>query len=256
MSVFLDKLLTAFALPPGSVLLVLILGFVARARGLRGFGNSLLALAMLGGWFCSTPLGAWALMRPLEAPFPPRPVEEVPAADVIVVLGGGVAPLPTDGSAPDLWSSADRYWLGARLHRSGRAPLVLASGGNVWSGHGTEALAMQVLLTEFGVPEDAVELEERSRNTRENARFSASHPALAGGRRIILVTSAFHMQRAMLAFRRVGVAEVIPAATDHTQLALAPLSINLLPDADALEASADAIHEYLGLLVYRLRGWI
>lgn len=256
MSIFLDKLLTAFALPPGSLLLAAILGLAARGAGLRRLGNALLLLSLLAGWFCSTPFGAWALMYPLEARYPPTPVDEVPLGDVIVVLGGGVAPLPADGSAPDLWSGADRYWLGARLYRAGRAPVVLVSGGNAWSGRGTEARAMRALLTDLGVPGDAVELEERSRNTHENALLSARHPALAGDPEVLLVTSAFHMQRALLAFRREGVAAVTPVATDHTHLGAEPLVIDLLPDADALATSARALHEYLGLLVYRFRGWI
>ena len=256
MSIFLDKFLTALALPPGNLLVASLLGLALRRLGRPRTGGALIGIALLGGWLLATPVGAGWLMRPLEADFPAVPVAALPDADVIVVLGGGLAPLPDDGRLPDVRTAADRYWLGAALFHAGRAPVVVASGGNVWSGAGTEARAIRRLMSDLGVPEEAIVLEERSRTTYEHARYSALHPVVAEAERIILVTSASHMRRALGAFRRTTAASLIAASTDHTAPGTEPLSIRLLPDADALATSARALHEYLGLVVYRVRGWI
>ncbi len=75
---------------------------------------------------------------------------------------------------PDMGSAADRVWLAARLYKAGKAPLVLVSGGGDRAVYATsEAQAMRELLLDMGVPDAALVLEEDSRNTRENAVFSA-----------------------------------------------------------------------------------
>lgn len=124
---------------------------------------------------------------------------------------------------------------------------------------------MHQLLEIMGVPAGAITLERRSRNTYENAIETKKLLDAQGIERIILVTSAMHMPRAQAIFARQGF-DVIPAATDFnvTQAEWdyyftpdpAIQVFNLFPSADALDWTMRAMKEYLGIIVYRLRGWL
>ena len=173
-----------------------------------------------------------------------------------MVLGGGIRPVSGNSVYPDLGPAADRVLHAARLYHAGKAPVIIVSAGNVWGdpNNQTEADASRTILRAFGVPEDVVVIEGSSRNTRQNAVLTAELAASRGIRRILLVTSAWHMPRAAAAFRRTEL-DVVPAATDHPHPSEMPWILAILPHADALALSTSALKEYLGLLVYRLRGW-
>ena len=120
---------------------------------------------------------------------------------------------------------------------------------------GPEADAMLQFLVDLGVPADRVLLEGRSRTTYENARETEQLLAAKGIERVLLVTSALHMRRAEATFRAAGV-DVVPAPTDFEVVTeRSSTMLDYLPDASALEGSSRAFKEYLGLLVYRWRGW-
>ncbi len=263
MGLLFAKVLTYLALPLGSAMLLGLLGLTSLLLK-RLLAASLLMLAGLG-WvgLWSTPLFSDWVRLSLEARYPPVALDAVPTADIIVVLGGGVdAPFPPR-LQPDLGAAADRVWHGARLYHAGKAPTVLVSGGMVpWKAAGglSEATSMQQFLRALGVPADAIQSEPGSATTRENALETAR--LLADGAAdgappasVILVTSALHMRRAMESFRAVGI-DAVPVATDHEVVDDGPLTpLDLLPSAHALEASSRALKEYLGLWVYRRRGW-
>ena len=256
MSLLLDKLLSVFAFPLGASLAGLCIAALSVAFGWRRLGTTLGSLAVLWLWVWSTPLCAGALVASLEDPWPPIPVRALPEADLVVVLGGGLAPPPPGWPDPDLGAAADRYWHAARIYHARRAPRILVSGGNVWeSDRPSEAEAVRGFLEALGVPPDAIVEERASRNTRENAERTAALLAENGWSRVLLVTSASHMGRAEATFARAGV-EVVAAATDHGFPSDAPSALGLLPQAAALEDATRAHKEYLGRLVYRLRGWI
>lgn len=257
MPILLDKLLSVFAFPLGTSLLAVVLGLLAWAAGWRRLGGLVGGLATLWLWACSTPLVAGALLASLEDPWPPVPVAALPEADVVVVLGGGMAPPPAGWPHADLGPAADRYWHAARIYHAGRAPRILISGGNVWEherARPSEAAVVRGFLEDLGVPPDAIVEEGGSRNTHENAEHTAALLAQRGWRRVLLVTSASHMGRARATFARAGV-ETVAAATDHSLPSGAPDVLAVLPQAAALEGTTKALKEYLGRVVYRLRGW-
>ena len=196
-----------------------------------------------------------ALLWSLEKQYPDHTTDDVSPAEAIVVLGGAVHPPSRQHPGSGLVDSSDRVLHAFRLYRGGRAPLILCSGGGE---QGAEAPVMSRLLEEWGVPEGSILMEDRSLNTRENALFSYSVLHARGVRRILLVTSAIHMPRAAGAFRKAGF-EVVPAAADyHTGWGgEAPFwSPSVwLPSPGGLGWSERALQEWLGLLVYRMRGW-
>src|SRR5207248_5271561 len=119
-----------------------------------------------------------------------------------------------------------------------------------------EAHYMRAFLAELGVPADAIVLEDRSRTTWENAVETRRVLEHHGLKRVLLVTSAAHMPRALGAFRAAGV-DATPAPTDYRIAKYnGPILITLMPSAGALHRTTAALNEYLGQGVYMLRGWM
>jgi uncharacterized SAM-binding protein YcdF (DUF218 family) len=190
--------------------------------------------------------------------------------DAIVVLGGG---LDTAYSGvrdlPDLKDSADRVWVGARLYKEGAAPLVVVSGGSFSrdSKVEVEAIGMARFLMDLGVPSDAILKEMKSRTTLENAwqtleildtrapegsgLGAASKKTSNRPFRIALVTSAFHMRRALTLFEGAGF-KVYPVRADVRVTPQVKPFWQWLPDGEALDNSTTAVKEYLGRLQYGL----
>lgn len=246
----ISKLAIALISPLGSALfgglLALILGFAARRRLALGLG--VLSLAWLWGW--SLPVTSNAIRGYLENQHPAVNASAMPEAGAIVVLGGGTSPLSYGEPYPNLNAASDREWHGARLYQAGKAPLLILTGGHDPKYRATSsAEAMRRFMSALGVPDSAMLLEERSRNTTQNADFTADILEERGISRILLVTSALHMPRSVALFEAQGL-EVILAATDHEVRPL-PTWRNWLPGTDALDGSSRAIKEIVGRLVGR-----
>jgi uncharacterized SAM-binding protein YcdF (DUF218 family) len=261
---YLSKLLPLFIYPLSLAcgLLLAVLLLRRRPRWVLGLGLAALLVIWLGG----NRLVAMTLVRSLEWRYLP-PVE-TPGAEVIVLLGGGERHAAAPQALGGVNDAGDRLIYTAWLYQQGAAPHVLASGGIV--GVDGPALAsgaetMQQLLGIMGVPPEAIWLEPRSRNTFENAVESKKLLDAQGITRIILVTSAIHMPRAQAIFARQGF-DVIPAPTDYIVTeaaweyyftpALDIQIFNLFPSAEALDDTVQAMKEYIGMAVYRLRGWL
>ncbi len=168
--------------------------------------------------------------------------EPLERADVIVVLSGGRY---LDGSLNE--ASLRRTVTGVRLYRQGLAPALLFSGGPC-CGQSASAL-MARLAMELGVPSSAILLEERSWRTYESAAYTAALLRNHGLGSAILVTSPLHLPRARLAFEAVGVPVCGVRASEKNLLLVSGAG-------ERISILQDAIHEYAGLVFYRLRGWI
>lgn len=209
-------------------------------------------LSIAWSWVWSTGAMAKAVGYPLEAEFPPQPAEDAPQADAIVILGGGMTSNASTSPYAEMFGAADRVWHAARLYHAGKAPVVVPTG----SGEDRSSLP---LLLDLGVPREAIAVEAASRNTEENARFVRELlvPRQDGEKpRILLVTSAWHMRRAMLMFRRYAPDfEIIPAATDHETMVLLgrPLVFrDFMPSFDAAARNGYLFKEFIGYWGYRL----
>lgn len=228
-------------------------------RGRARAARVLLALGLVAIWVPSTPVVSMHLTRWIESRYAPVAPEALPSADAIVLLGDALAPPHPPLFWMDLHDSADRVLHAARIHRAGKAPIVVSSGGGgpQLGGPQKPAEAMADLLVEWGVPPEAVLVEPRSRNTYENALFTRELLDARGVHRVLLVTSAAHMLRSMAIFRSLGF-DVIPAPTDFTggvDVAYAS-PLTWVPDAGALRRTSAALKEIAGIGVYALRGWI
>lgn len=217
---------------------------------LRRHYRPALALLVLGTcwlWLCATPAMAMHLRNTLERRYPQRDASSYGKADAIVILGGGaLPPSGADGDADDAYSLATRIGFGLQLFRDARADMVLLSGSD-------QALRMAQRLLRQGVPADALQTEDTSRNTHENAEFSAIMLKRMQRLRILLVTSGFHMPRAAAAFAHQGL-DVIPAPA-HDPAYPSWQAHPWWPRRSALHLSGHCLREFAGLWWYRLRGW-
>jgi uncharacterized SAM-binding protein YcdF (DUF218 family) len=162
----------------------------------------------------------------------------------------------------DLSASADRILYAARLYRAAKAPMIIVAGGNVFPQPGVkpESFYVAQLLQEWGVPKRAIITEGNSRNTYQNALESKRILEKRDIGKILLVTSALHMPRALAVFQSLGI-DAIPAVTDIriAQYDLPdthPVVLDWLPNVQSLLLTTLAIKEHLGMWVYRWLGWI
>jgi len=243
----ISKLVTFLISPFGSALLVALLALICAVRGRRKLAFGLGTAAVAWVWLWATPVVGKSLRLYLESGFPPLLVEALPAAPAAVVLGGAIA-APGDGRPyAQLHEASSRVWHAARLYHAGKAPLLLLSGGGgrVGTTAPSEAQAMGMLLGDLGVPGSAMLLEGDSRTTVQNAEFSAALLKARGIQRVLLVTSAAHMARAVAQFEAAGLA-VVPVAVDHGGVPAWNDWAAWMPNAGSLDESGRSFKEALG----------
>ena len=254
--VIVEKVLGALAMPLGTALLAGVLAIVALAFHRRRMGMAIIAFSTIWLWFWSMPIVAKTVSMQLASDHYPERLAALPEADAIVLLSGDVRPVTERQPYPLLSFSGDRAWHAFRLWRSGKAPVIIVAGGRVWGGSEIRPAAaiLSDFLKDLGVPESAIVREERSRNTRQNAEYSAELARRIGVEKVLLVTHTWHMRRAEQAFQRTGL-EVFPASFDAGPKYTRRI-MDLLPRAGALNGGMRSFHEYLGQLFYRLRSSI
>lgn len=250
--ILLTKLITVLIYPLTQALLAMIASVVLFQSGKLRVARVLLLSSLVWLWLWSMPLVGEAIVRSLESRYPPAAANDMPEADAILVLGGCVEVPRSPRVDPDLTGTADRLWYAARLYHAGRAPRIVASGGSLpWLQEPmSEAEAMRTVLVDFGVPLRAIELESASANTRENMQRSREVLDRLDAHRVLLVTSASHMRRALAEASQAGI-DAVPAAADYTAGERRLTVLDLLPDAFALHRSSSAIKEYAGCLLVR-----
>ena len=196
------------------------------------------------------PAVATSLGGALERKFPPTPLEAIPNADAIVVLGGGVAAATDVVPYPELYASADRAIMAVRLFRAGKAPIVIPTGGGA-------PKAEKPLLESLGVPESSIVCEDEARDTAENASKTLAILRQRGCKRALVVTSAWHLPRAMMLFRAEGI-DFVPVGCDYectlaaSNRARMPLWMKL-PNPESAGKAAYYVKEWLGILFYSFR---
>jgi len=257
MNPILSKILQQF-LNPLSLCIWLIIFSALLTLWRKKLGVTLLLLTAVLLWVSSTSAVSSYLIASLERQYLPIPVSKSPKADAIVILGGGVGAAESPRIEVDLTDASDRILHATRLYKAGKAPLIIATGGaNAWLGTKTpEAFTMDKLLREWGVPSRAIIVEPASLNTHQNAVNTKHIINQKKLKTVLLVTSASHMPRALATFRSANI-NAIPSPTDYNIINKEESNIlYFLPDIGALGGTMMALKEYLGLVVYRWRGWI
>lgn len=253
---FLLAKIVGFLTSPSNVIGLLgILGLAALLIRWRRLGTTLLAVSVLLVLIAGlSPLGLFALAA-LEDRFP-QPRLDKPVAGIIMLGGAVDTHITGTRGQPALNEGAERVTTTAALARRFPAARILLSGGgnHVLTDQSlTESAVARDVLVGLGVEAARIEMEERSRDTCENAEFSRQAAAPKDGDTWLLVTSASHMPRAMACFRAADF-EVTPYPVDY-RTRVPQYSYRLADTvANGLEASDLATHEWLGLLGYWLTG--
>jgi uncharacterized SAM-binding protein YcdF (DUF218 family) len=258
----LSKVIPLFLYPLSIAIgfgLIALLFLLLRKPAIAGL-MVLLLVTTLG--VAGNPRVANYLVANIERTHLPLTPENTPQTDAIVMLAGVVGlPAPPRVSA-DLSGSADRILHTARLYRAAKAPMIIVAGGNVFPQPGVkpESFYVAQLLQEWGVPKQAIITEGKSQNTYQNAVESKQILDQRDIGKILLVTSALHMPRALAVFRSLGI-DAIPAVTDITIARYDlpdthPTVLDWLPNVQSLSLTTLAIREHLGTWAYRWLGWI
>jgi uncharacterized SAM-binding protein YcdF (DUF218 family) len=250
----ISKILGFFILPLTIVLLALLRFWrQSRRRDKPVWRTFWFAFLLL--WLCSTPWGSDVALWPLEGPFehqaPPA------QADVILVLGGALDLQKTEPGRLEYTQASDRFMYAVKLaKRLPHATLIFAGGtASLFDKEKTEASLLKGEAIEFGVPAERIRVDDRSRNTHENALEAKRILNEIGGRNVVVMTSAFHMRRSLGCLRRVGI-EATPYAVDFRNHRGAPDPFGWVPQASRLDDTTAAVREYVGLVVYRIKGYI
>jgi uncharacterized SAM-binding protein YcdF (DUF218 family) len=251
----LAKVLGFFALPSNVFVALGLVGILLQATRFAHAGRRLavasLVLLALFGW---TPLGN-ILMLPLEQRFPAW-TDGGPTPDGIVVLGG-VFDSPVSQARGDiaLTDAAERVTVVAELARAYPNARILFSGGSgrLLLQEAPESDLAVRMFGSLGIPASRVEVDDRARDTLENAVFSKAIAAPKPGERWLLVTSAYHMPRSIGAFRRAGFAVEAYPVDWRTR---GPVDVTRAFDvlADGLKRSDTAAREWIGLVTYWISG--
>ncbi len=254
---YLSNFLALPFYPLGFAIACIAAGIVAAMARRRKTGLALCAAAGAVLYCFSTDPIAYLLVRGLESRY--SPILHVAPAPSIVLLTGGEVPRMPPRLYDEINAAGDRILYAARLFRLGAAPRIVVTGGDldfIRTSESSQAEAGGRLLRElFDIDSSRILLETKSRNTYENGIYTKRLlDSLRLPLRIILVTSALHMPRAMAVFTRLGFT-VEPAPTNY--LADVPRQRKLiarLPSASALMNSTCALHEWYGMAAYRLLG--
>jgi len=253
MSGLLVSFFIQFFMPLGFVALLLFFTlFLIKKHPKTAIWFVLISLVIVGVF--GNPIFSSFFTRSME--WRHMPVTAGTKADAIVVLAQGILPADTPRQRVEVQDQADRLLYAATLYQQQAAPLIIASGDE------NQTAAARTFLLELGVPAEAIQVQDKADNMREDAALSAPILALQNVKQILLITSAVQMDRAYFLFRQLGLT-VTPAPTDYrvtlqdwetlTNWNWRSIVTKLMPTSEALNQSAAVLWEYMGLAFYRIK---
>ncbi len=247
----LSKAFSQLILPPGGLVLLTLLGLAFHKKA---WGKPLIICSMALLWLLSTEPVRDALTSQLEFQYPALNIEQLDNTPPIVLLGGGIYEHPPEYQGQDSLGhySMMRTIYAANIAKQTGADIYPTGGKPLSENSEAESDVMKRWLMWFGIDETNIHSENQANTTWENAIFT--HKLLNKKRinTIILVTSAWHMPRAVWCFEAQGL-NVIPAPTDYLTENKPYDLRSLLPRWNVLSDSGQALHEHLGLFYYWLK---
>lgn len=245
---YINKIVGFLVSPIGGAIAGGVVAVVCARLGRKRLAKWIGGFTVAWLWLWMTPIMTWVVGVPLESEFlvdgRVPAVESFPEADVIVLLGGSMGVETNLSPYAEMWTSADRVWQAARLYRAGKANKIIATG------NGAVDTTLPLLL-DFGVAKDDVKFMDAV-NTEEEAKGIAKNEC----KKILIVTSAWHMKRARLMFEKyASEIEVVCAPADFENTFMAektPVFKMLLPDPNVFTLNSVAFHEWVGIVGYTL----
>lgn len=233
----------------GLVPLAVTLFALRRGRTRLAVGTAVGALTVLAG--LSLPAISNRLWGGLEAGAV-NTVRPGVTYDAVVLLGGAVSAQGSLRDEPSWNENADRLLAVQHVLASGQAKVAIVSGGTLGGDLQTEAEYLAAELVKLGIAPERVLVESKASNTLENAQLSKAMLETLDAHQVLIVTSAFHMPRAMGCFRDVGL--TVDALPVDYRMRHPEQDSHWFPRAEYLGQSARALREWLGRAVYAVRG--
>jgi uncharacterized SAM-binding protein YcdF (DUF218 family) len=248
----IGKLFSWFFLPPGIFITLLVISLILLKHDKKKLTFIFMIVNLILLYALSITPVKNLLLRPLEYSFAFPDIGRL-QCDAIVILGGG-----TTGKKPDRLGknslsaqSFIRTYAGFAVWKKTGKP-VIVTGGQTFGAIQPEGDTMAEYLTEMGIPENLITRESKSRDTIENARFTKKILMKKNYSTVALVTSAYHMKRSVMIFRKFNIS-VVPVPVDY-HYDSGNFSIDgLMPQIGNLGDSFTAIHEYIGILSTKIR---
>ena len=259
MMYFLSKTIGRLFEPIGFIWLILLIAFLRallkKNKRQALFPGSLLVFISIIG---STKLPAY-LLSTLERPYIVEDISTIPECDAVVLLGGGHNYNSKGVFQIELNGSADRILTATELVRIGKADALIAGGGGFWEKgiQQGEGKLLKNWMEAWKLFDQPVYHLGVNANTREEAINTLELANKHGWGKIALVTSAWHMHRSKALFEKVGF-EVLPVGADlqGTTALENNRSFYPVPHLSGFNHMACYMHEQIGWLYYKLRGWL
>ena len=242
--IYLHKILPFFLSPLGIITIFLIASFFFKRR-------LFVFLAFIVLIFSSNPFVSNYLTQKLEHPYKPIPINTLNNSDAIVVLSGMLHQVGDEKYSTYEFSDPDRFFAGLDLIKKNKSNKIIFTAGQVpWMDNWKpEGFLLKDKAISLGVPKSKILVSEKAENTYEES--IAVKKLMQNNSSIILVTSAFHMQRSRYLFEKQGF-QVIPFPVDfktsNTKLSI----LSFLPNLGAIGRTSQFIREYIGRIYYKL----
>ena len=248
--IYLHKMFTLITSPLFFTLTLLAISIVLRKSRFIKLKSFLLLLSFLTLFIFSNPLISNKLIKYIETPHHPVKLSEVPVSDFIVVLSGGMIHQVKDDVYE--WSDPDRFFAGIKLLNANKGKKIIYTGGLLpWEKKkNTEGEVLKKKSIEFGIDENDILTTKKVQNTYEEA--NAIFYLINKKSKIILVTSAFHMNRATFLFKKHGF-KVFPYPIDFKSNNNKITILDFIPSVSSFSMSSFAFREMLGRIYYRLK---
>lgn len=243
----ISKLFSWFFLPPGLLILIIVIAILLLIKKKTRAAVILLLITAISFYLLSTTFTKNILLKPLEYYYSYSDIEEIDIDSIIVLAGSSIGRSPDRNMQSALTGgSLIRVYTGFLIWKKKDIPIIV-SGGKLFGALEPQSETMKRYLIEFGVPEDKIIEEPKSRNTIENGIYTKEIMNDVGFNKVGLVTSAYHMRRSMLIFRRLG-CETIPIPSDYSyNFSYINISM-IMPGKQNFRDSCIAIKEYVGLI--------
>jgi uncharacterized SAM-binding protein YcdF (DUF218 family) len=243
---YLHKIFPLIFSPLILIIFIIILGIVFRSKKISFFGIVILILSSL-------PIVSNKLVGYLEKDYVYQDIMDVNKTDAIVVLSGIVKTIKVDDKIRyEFNGGVDRILSGIDLFKNNKAPLLILTRGKVpWSLGMPEGEYLKNFAIKLGVPKEKILLTDNVENTDQEAK-SVKKLLNKNGTKVVLVTSAFHMQRAKKVFEASNII-VTPFAVDFKYFHKKPTIMDFIPVAGAFGATSFVVREMIGRLYYNLK---
>jgi len=241
--IYLHKILPTFVLPIMLVIIVILIGLIKNKKKLI-----YIAIGVL--YIISTPIFSNNFFKLVEGSEYRKPISAIDSEDAIVVLSGMLEINEIGDSTNVEWGDPDRFFGGIALYKAGKAQKLIFTGGKMpWdNAKKTEGEVLKEYAISNGIPAEKIIVTKDVENTADEA--VAVKELIGSSKKIILVTSAYHMYRAKRIFEKQGI-EVIPFKVDYkVARSLKNTIMDFLPDAENLKQTETGIRELIGRSIY------